>query len=149
MIFGTSGLQVGLVASSAGVHWFACLPIRLPMVLLVLVALHRQESVVCLCVCLSLGLLFVIKLTVALLELIVSFSALVQHCLCHCLCLFMIGGKETHRFALLKLIVSLPALIHQLHVAPLIRVSSVHLLVLYKSDIIHDLDPHNPEVKNC
>ena len=40
---GKSASQLGLVAGSAGVHWFARLPVGLPVVLLVLVALYRQE----------------------------------------------------------------------------------------------------------
>ena len=37
---------------------------------------------------------------------------------------------KAYRFALLELVVGLPALVHQLHVASLVRVSRVHLLVL-------------------
>ena len=41
---------------------------------------------------------------------------------------------QTHRLPLFKLVVSLPALVHQLHVASLVRVGSVHLLVLQEGN---------------
>ena len=41
---------------------------------------------------------------------------------------------QTHRLPLFKLVVSLPALVHQLHVASLVRVGGVHLLILQKGN---------------
>ena len=48
--------------------------------------------------------------------------------------IFWLVKYQTYRFPLFKLVVSLPALVHQLHVASLVRVGGVHLLVLQKGN---------------